>query len=161
MIYRFFLLATLSCFMAVSRPGQAQDVNHYSPYRPTTSPYLNLLRFNTGPLPNYHSFVLPQLEQQRFQRQTELELRENAIRFSQRQPMIEQSGPIGIRHTGVYPTGVHGQYQYYSHYFNSDRRSTGAPRFSRRGISMSSVPRTEARTGQTYAQRARAGGVSY
>ncbi len=47
----------------------AQGVRRYEPSRPTISPYLNLFRNNTGPLPNYYSLVRPQLQQQAFNQQ--------------------------------------------------------------------------------------------
>jgi hypothetical protein len=49
---------------------QAQQAPRYQPSRPTVSPYLNLFRNNTGPLPNYYSLVRPELYQQRFNQQT-------------------------------------------------------------------------------------------
>jgi hypothetical protein len=56
----------------VAAESQAQTPR-YQPSRPTVSPYLNLFRNNTGPLPNYYSLVRPQLYQQDFnQRQTQM-----------------------------------------------------------------------------------------
>lgn len=49
---------------AHARSGDAQQVRRYQPATPTISPYLNLFRFNNGPLPNYYSLVRPQLQQQ-------------------------------------------------------------------------------------------------
>ena len=57
-------LLTMSCLDA-----GGQDVPRYTPQRPTVSPYLNLLRNDNGPVPNYYSLVRPQLNQQAFDRQ--------------------------------------------------------------------------------------------
>jgi len=48
--------------------GEAQ-VRRYQPRRPTTSPYLNLTRLNTGAVPNYYSLVRPAQQQQEFNNQ--------------------------------------------------------------------------------------------
>ncbi len=40
------------------------QVRRYQPHRPTTSPYLQLTRRNTGALPNYHALVRPAQRQQ-------------------------------------------------------------------------------------------------
>ena len=55
----------LSIALAVfcwSGPAHAQ--RRYRPRRPTISPYLDLLREPTGPLPNYYQFVRPKLDTQ-------------------------------------------------------------------------------------------------
>jgi hypothetical protein len=58
---------TLGIVLAVySQNSSGQDIPRYSPQRPTISPYLNLLRNDSGPLPNYYSLVRPQLRQQSF-----------------------------------------------------------------------------------------------
>ncbi len=50
----------------------------YQPSRPTVSPYLNLFRNNTGPLPNYYSLVRPELYQQRINQQTQTQQAQQA-----------------------------------------------------------------------------------
>lgn len=47
------------------------QVARYQPRTPTISPYLNLTRFDNGGIPNYYSLVRPQLQQQRFNSQTQ------------------------------------------------------------------------------------------
>jgi len=67
------VLATL-----IAAECQAQTPR-YQPARPTISPYLNLFRGNTGPLPNYYSLVRPQLYQQDFnQRQLTSQQQQNS-----------------------------------------------------------------------------------
>jgi len=53
------------------------QVLRYQPRRPTTSPYLNLSRLQTGPIPNYYSLVRP------LQRQRALNQQERAFRAQQ------------------------------------------------------------------------------
>ncbi len=61
------ILITLGIMLAVhGRNSAGQDRPRYTPQRPTISPYLNLLRNDSGPLPNYYSLVRPQLNQQSF-----------------------------------------------------------------------------------------------
>lgn len=55
--------------IAATHEVRGQGVRRYQPSRPTVSPYLNLYRNNTGPLPNYYSLVRPQLNQQAFNNQ--------------------------------------------------------------------------------------------
>ena len=162
MFHRILTLATLSMLMALVTPASGQS---YSPHTPTTSPYLNLLRFNSGPLPNYQSLVRPQLYQRQFNQNMQRQVRQNAIRSNQPQ-MTNGAAPLGIRELRMQPTGVHGQFQYYSHYFGSDRSSAGGgdsqSRFRRRSIPISGgPPRTVPRTGQTYTDSIRSRGFSY
>jgi hypothetical protein len=71
-------LARIACAGVVALAALSAAESHaqtprYQPSRPTVSPYLNLFRNNTGPLPNYYSLVRPQLYQQDFnQRQTQM-----------------------------------------------------------------------------------------
>ena len=60
-------IVVLALLAAADCRGQTP---RYQPSRPTVSPYLNLFRNNTGPLPNYYSLVRPQLYQQSFNQQT-------------------------------------------------------------------------------------------
>jgi len=54
---------------AGSSASMAQGVRRFQPSRPTVSPYMNLFRNNTGPLPNYYSLVRPQIQQEAFNAQ--------------------------------------------------------------------------------------------
>ena len=91
--------------------GQSPRMKYAAPQRPTLSPYLDLLRGDSGVLPPYHAFVQPrravqhQLSQQRQAipgLQTELS---RAPAFS--------SGSFSDR-----PTGVGGRFQTYLHYYD-------------------------------------------
>jgi hypothetical protein len=52
-------------FLSGTKDCEGQ-VRRYQPRSPTMSPYLNLLRFNDGVLPNYFSLVRPQQQQRAF-----------------------------------------------------------------------------------------------
>lgn len=70
-------IARIACAGVIALAALAVESHaqtpRFQPSRPTVSPYLNLFRNNTGPLPNYYSLVRPQLYQQDFnQRQTQL-----------------------------------------------------------------------------------------
>ena len=115
-----FLLAGLflGCFLVLELPGFAQGTSYgsfarrpplrgaqaYRPSRPTTSPYLNLLRQNTGIYPNYYSLVRP------MQRQREINLRERQLRSQQSitlgkiQSELRQSLEGG--RSSIHPTGT-------------------------------------------------------
>jgi hypothetical protein len=75
---RFACASTVALALLFAAEAQAQTPR-YQPARPTVSPYLNLFRNNTGPLPNYYSLVRPQLQQQDFnQRQMTAQQQQNA-----------------------------------------------------------------------------------
>lgn len=82
---------------------------------PTTSPYLRLLNNNgtgTGGItPDYQSFVLPQLQQQEFQRQTTRDI-SNLQVGQARQAATIREGNVQLR-----PTGHRANMQYYSHFY--------------------------------------------
>jgi hypothetical protein len=93
------LIATLVGMMLVANAGTAfgqYQQRRYQPSRPTTSPYLNLFRFNNSVLPNYQSLVQPEQEAQRFrleqsrlnrQQQTELTQIQQNVRVLKQSPV--------------------------------------------------------------------------
>ena len=89
------------------RPG-----SQYVPARPTTSPYLNLLRRDTGVVPNYHALVRPQQQQRAInqQQQQRIQRQDQAIRQLDR-------GLLQVRQAETRATGVRGGYMNYSHFF--------------------------------------------
>ncbi|QDU55058.1 hypothetical protein [Aeoliella mucimassa] len=94
------LAFTLMACSVLAANAQAQ-VPRYQPTRPTTSPYLNLLR-PEGAIPNYYSLVRPMQRQNQMQSQ----LRSDFQKFGQQQGMINRtlekrlSQPEFIRPTG-------------------------------------------------------------
>ncbi|MBC8876221.1 MAG: hypothetical protein H8E44_42890 [Planctomycetes bacterium] len=77
-MYRPYLLCVLviGCTVACSaRSALAQRNGRYQPSRPTTSPYLNLGRTDSGVVDNYNAFVRPEQEMRDAMR-----LQQNAIR---------------------------------------------------------------------------------
>ena len=117
-------ICTLWGCLLLLGPAHAQGLGTYEPSSPTVSPYLNLLRSNFGPLPNYHSLVRPQLRQQTFNREASREIQYNLRQLnalSQTPPGQEPTGNIRVRQSQVAPTGLPGQFQYFSHYFPPPR----------------------------------------
>ncbi|MEQ9408766.1 MAG: hypothetical protein RIK87_13610 [Fuerstiella sp.] len=92
----------------------AQDTPRYSPQRPTVSPYLNLLRNNTGPLPNYYSLVRPQLDQRSFDN------RISSVTRSQGIAVQRLSSLSASRQSDV--TGSGSGFNNYSHFYRMPAR---------------------------------------
>ena len=60
----FGILTVLGLGVVLFGPNcNGQQIPRYQPERPTVSPYLNLLRNDTGPLPSYHGLVRPLVNQ--------------------------------------------------------------------------------------------------
>jgi hypothetical protein len=89
----------------------------YQPSRPTVSPYLNLLRTDRGPLPNYYTFVRPQLEQQWTNQQLQAGIVQNRTNL---QALGQQVGQIQA--ATMQPTGTGASFMNYSHYYGGNRR---------------------------------------
>jgi hypothetical protein len=81
-----------------------QQVRRYQPSRPTVSPYLNLFRNNTGPLPNYYSLVRPQLQQDSFNRQQMILNQQQTSAMGLLESVVQQ---------GTTPTGKHSGFMTY------------------------------------------------
>jgi hypothetical protein len=119
--FRTVVLGLAGCLVPlVACQGQGLS-NSYEPLNPTISPYLNLLRFDRGPLPNYYSLVRPQLRQQAFNRDATRAIQHNLRQLSTIEraaaAAVGQEGGIRLQQSGVRPTGVSGQFQSFSHYF--------------------------------------------
>lgn len=108
--------------LTIARPSAAQ-----SPVRrPILSPYLQLLRPQQGPLPNYQNFVEPRLEMERIRTdQYEYQRQFTQQLWQQRQAQAVQ----GFIASQPRPTGGAGggTFMNYSHFFPQ-----GSPTFSRR-----------------------------
>ena len=103
---------------------RGQGLRSYEPASPTVNPYLNLLRTDFGPLPNYHSLVRPQLRQQAFNREASREIEYNLRQLSavEQTPAAESpGGVIQVRQAQGRPPRVSSQFQYFSHYFPPPR----------------------------------------
>jgi hypothetical protein len=110
------VLATLLGIVSVASaqaPG-GPPPGRYQPSRPTISPYLNLLRRNAGPIPNYYSLVRPQLQQlDTNQRQQAFNSRQqDAVRSLDRQVLRIAESPAA-------PTGTGAVFRNYSNYYPS------------------------------------------
>lgn len=109
--------AALTLVLISVRSGYSQ----YQPASPTVSPYLNLFNSNNGFLPNYHTFVRPMVNQQQVNRQLEQTIRR------QNESIRSLQGKFSVNSAaGGGPTGVHGRFRNYSHFYSS--RSGGGSR---------------------------------
>jgi hypothetical protein len=96
------------------------EVTRYEPRRPTTSPYLNLLRQDSGALPNYQAFVRPMQSQNAINQQNEASLQRQRLTVMQ----LETEATTRQRAAEIRQTGSSASFMEYSHYF---------PRFPGRG----------------------------
>jgi hypothetical protein len=111
-----FLLAAFAVLAMFAADAKAQSPRgiggysgRYQPVRPTVSPYLNLYRTQRGPIPNYHLYVRPILQQQQINAQ------QNAA-VNQLQQGLQQS-----QNTVQGPTGIGAGYRNFSHYYTGLR----------------------------------------
>ncbi len=76
---------------------RGQRPQRFQPSRPTVSPYLNLFRNNNSPVPNYYTFVRPELNQMQVnQQQQQLLLRQSAEIQGLQQNLLQAqtAGPV-------------------------------------------------------------------
>lgn len=105
------------CFSQV----RFSQVPRYQPARPTTSPFLNLLRPDSGAVPNFHSLVRPAISQgAAFQRQQQ-QLRRQRVLIRQLEEVGMQQRAAEIRSTGAAAT-----FRNYLHYYPANRARISA-----------------------------------
>lgn len=103
-------LAFLAGEAAAQSPrGIAPYSGRYQPSRPTVSPYINLFRDQRGPIPNYHLYVRPILQQESINAQygAAVQQLEQGLRQT-------QTTPLG-------PTGIGAGFRNFSHYYSGLR----------------------------------------
>jgi hypothetical protein len=109
----FAALAGLLCLAAEASAQAPRGISpyggRYTPSRPTLSPYLNLFRNQRGPIPNYHLYVRPILQQESINAQYGAAVQQLEQGFSQ-----SQTTPHG-------PTGIGSGYRNFSHYYSGLR----------------------------------------
>lgn len=113
MKYSAIAALAFSCVLATSRFSSAQNaVPRYQPSRPTVSPYLNLLRNDSGAIPNYYSLVRPQQQQIATNQQQQIEL------TRQRQQLESlNNNLLRVQEPTIRATGIGSGFQDYSHFF--------------------------------------------
>jgi hypothetical protein len=94
------------------RPGPTR----FQPSRPTVSPYLNLFRRDTGPIPNYHLYVRPIQRQQAFNDQQQLLNLQQGMEMQQLQENL-----IQVQRSATGPTGIGAGFRNFSHYYSGIR----------------------------------------
>jgi hypothetical protein len=103
-----FLVAVMAAQHGVAQP----PVVRYQPSRPTVSPYLNLLRRDVGPLPNYHALVRPQIQQYQNNQVQQYQLQQQRAAIqSNRQELLR------VEAAAIAPTGTGAGFRNYSHYY--------------------------------------------
>jgi hypothetical protein len=106
-------VAVLATFVVESHAQSPRGIGGYSgryqPSRPTISPYLNLYRTQRGPIPNYHLYVRPILQQQQINAQ-------QSAAVNQLQQGLQET-----QHTQHGPTGIGAGYRNFSHYYSGLR----------------------------------------
>jgi len=111
---RYVIVFMAICLLELILCGSCfgQSAQRYRPQRPTISPYVNLLRNDTGPVPNYYSLVRPQLDQQAWDNESS--------RFAQSSDLaIRQLNTIVDRRE-MRPTGTGSVFNNYSQYYSSN-----------------------------------------
>jgi hypothetical protein len=110
------LAAAVAVFAIVAADASAQSPRgiggysgRYQPARPTLSPYLNLYRTQRGPIPNYHLYVRPILQQEQINAQQGA-----AVQQLQQGMMEKQTTVQGT-------TGIGAGYRNFSHYYTGLR----------------------------------------
>jgi hypothetical protein len=85
----------------------------FQPSRPTVSPYLNLFRRDTGPIPNYHLYVRP------IQRQQAINERQMLLNEQQGMAMQQmQENLMQVQRSATAPTGIGAGFRNFSHFYN-------------------------------------------
>lgn len=124
--YRLPLLATVGALMLLFTSSQSfaqqQTVPRYQPGRSTVSPYLNLLRGESGVIPNYYAFVRPIENQTRVNQQ---QAARNSFQRQQLEKVQKDFSQFEPSPTGK--AGWHGAqgrtgFQQTSHYYSRWRR---------------------------------------
>jgi hypothetical protein len=120
------LLLMLAVGFSLTLPdwAQAQGIRssrgqRYAPSRPTVSPYLNLLRRDNGPVPNYHTLVRPQFQQLANNQQQQMQINTQQGNLSNLQDHLQ------IKEPGVRATGTASVYNDRSHYYPAQAAGRG------------------------------------
>ena len=109
------ILLTLILLAIFSEPCTTRGQNlprRYEPARPTLSPYLNLFRANAGPIPNYYTFVRPQLEQNVVNQTQQAAIARQGASLQQLSQGVRQSTDAGLA-----PTGTGSRFMNLSHFY--------------------------------------------
>lgn len=107
-------LAGIVCLFAAEAKAQSPRgiggySGRYQPSRPTVSPYLNLFQQRRGPIPNYHLYVRPILQQQQINAQQQAAVQQVQQGLQQTQTTVQG------------PTGIGAGYRNFSHYYTGLR----------------------------------------
>ena len=102
---RIFAAAVMLLVLGVALTARAQQsVPSYRPSSPTLSPYLYLTRPQSGPFPNYQTFVQPlqnqyQTNQMAQQQIIQLQKQQQDLQLTQQQQFAPNLAPTGIGST--------------------------------------------------------------
>jgi hypothetical protein len=125
---RFNIGALVVCFASVASLSQSARAQ-YMPQRPVISPWMGMWQRNTGPLDNYHTFVLPQMQLDRT-----LQM-QNAALYRQQAGLQYLNNEIiqtQYNASAMMPTGQGATYMNYSHYYGGVRSTQASSAVSPR-----------------------------
>ena len=108
-------LAILAVCLIVNSECYAQRSSRYEPSSPTVSPYLNLLRRDSGGVPNYYSFIRPQQRQQTVNNRQRVVNQQIGRALQRQQDELLQFGDQ--MQTQITPTGSGSVFLNFSHYY--------------------------------------------
>ena len=113
-------LAILVVCSVVNSECLAQRSSRYEPSSPTVSPYLNLLRRDSGGVPNYYSFIRPQQRQQTANSRQQIVNQQIGRALERQQDELLQFGDQ--MQSQIAPTGAGSVFLNFSHYYLPGRR---------------------------------------
>ena len=126
---RFNIVLALVLLVGGSTFSFSQSAIAQSTYMPQTSPvspWMGLWQRNTGPLDNYHSYVLPQMQLNAALQSQNAALGRQAagLQYLGEAVTNQQTGQLGT--SGMSPTGQNATFMNYSHYFGLNRQMPGS-----------------------------------
>ena len=104
------------CLAQGAGGGRRAGPTRFQPSRPTISPYMNLFRRDTGPIPNYHLYVRPIQRQQALNQQQQLLNVEQGMALQELQLGLNQ-----VQRSATGSTGIGAGFRNFSHFYNGLR----------------------------------------
>ena len=117
---KIFLTLVIVGGAIFSQSATAQ--NPYAPQSPVISPWMGLWNRNTGPLDNYHNFVVPQMELNQTLQMQNAALNRQALGLQMLNGQLGQ--PFGSQY-GMVPTGQSATFMNYSHFYGGKGQMGG------------------------------------
>ncbi len=117
---RVLIVFAIGCAMfCVSQSASAQRNWPYQSSRPTTTPYLNLYRSDSGVVDNYNAFVRPEMEMR-----SAMERQQNTLTRQGAELGVIQQHMSRRQRSAARSTSSAGVYMNYLHYYSWPRART-------------------------------------